>query len=459
MAVLAVFFTPPFLESRFRFISPLFVVFSLPPLFLFQEKIYQVTYFPCLDVFLMIIFSASVVCGLLMDQLSETWIFALALISFVVLLLGGSLNAIFLLGYLKGYIAKSQTITIYVALAGVDLLTCVIVSPFYFTPFFSKPITKNCLYDSTRVQLSAGLVSASAYIVTLLSFDRYLLIKYPLHPFLAPTHLSLIFITITALAAGIPFLRLIPGEIATKLYYGIVLLNGFLIILTLIMSYANLIRVLRRTYRSISNQNSHLLRREARVTKIAAIVISLFIAMHLPMFCYHFFTYIQPHDTYNAGALFAIAIAMALLNSVVNPTLYYFLNGTIRTQLAKMLLCIGPNVQPVVRYEQGLPTRSALNDHTPFTTHDQTAIVSTPTLKTFYEPESQNTTLPARNLTPPGFQTRPITVLYDHKGCHMSLGLDDWHDSFGITNNTPANSLSMQASITEPPVDSPFRDL
>jgi hypothetical protein len=133
-----------------------------------------------------------------------------------------------------------------------------------------------------------------------------------------------------------PAFRFIPGENGRKLYYLVVVVNGLAIITTIIVSYANLLRVIRRVQASLErNVNSRF--NEKRLTRIAVMLITMYTCSLLPMIAYHLVALYALKWREENAKLYVIAITIIALQGVINPVMYYYANEGIRTKFMTLV--------------------------------------------------------------------------------------------------------------------------
>ena len=247
-------------------------------------------------------------------------------------------NVIFLVLFSKGFIERNQTHKIYALLAAIDLVSSITIGPIHAMQSLIPKLATNCVLDATRVQISAATSSMSSYCVCLIAYDRYRMIAKPYNSKIDTRKLYAIFVVIAIIAITVPAIRLIPHSVALKIYSSIVLLNGTAIIVLISLSYHVLLRVLKKHNAELpKEQQEHNVVKEKEVTKIAIIIISIYIAMLSPCLLYHIFIYTAPERKATSSMMYVVAIISVSLNSTINPIIYYFANEHVRNKLIIMV--------------------------------------------------------------------------------------------------------------------------
>ena len=177
----------------------------------------------------------STMCPLTLYHLpTDKWRQLLAGAMLIISLLGSLQNLLFLALLWKKLVPATQTHRIYGLLATFDFLTSFVVAPIHLVQALIPELLQNCYLDTVRVQLSAILSSLSSYTICLVSYDRYLLVKYPMNSEILPNHFYSAVLGLTAISAFVPLIRFVQHPIALKIYSSFVLLNGTIICVTLV---------------------------------------------------------------------------------------------------------------------------------------------------------------------------------------------------------------------------------
>ena len=273
-------------------------------------------------------------CQLLLSALSHQWLFALAVLMLIILLLAGTQNLLYILLYIARTIKRNNTSRIYFTLSIMDFLIATIITPLHILPAFVPSLTENCHYDQARKVLSAMIISSSSYTICLLSFDRYLLVRFPYEHYMHARNFFLVLTIVIFVSISIPLLRTLPGLMALHAYYGMTIINSTLIVIALTLAYANLIRILRSTRYNIRQYHmSATLNKERRVAKSAMAIVTLFIAMLLPMIAFHIAALTAPHRYFLLARLYVLGITSLCLNAAMNPLIYYLSHAGIRNSV------------------------------------------------------------------------------------------------------------------------------
>ena len=202
-------------------------------------------------------------------------------------------------------------------LAFTDLLISIFVAPLHTIQALDSTFASDCVVDALRIQSSAILISLSIYLVCLLSVDRFIHIRRLTSYRIPPSTLYFILFVFLLIACIVPMLRLIPSPSVHEFYSIFVILDGFLIIFTILFSY---ITALRLYVQQSLHTNRH---REHRMYRYIAIVLMVHIIFLLPILSYHFVSYSLEISPSSQAKFYTIAIIFIMLSVVVNPLLYH----------------------------------------------------------------------------------------------------------------------------------------
>ena len=255
-------------------------------------------------------------------------------------------NGVYLLLYYRTLVTRNQTTRIFTMLAFTDLLISIFVAPLHTIQALDSTFASDCVVDALRIQSSAILISLSIYLVCLLSVDRFIHIRRLTNYRIPPSTLYFILFVFLLIACIVPMLRLIPSPTVHEFYSIFVILNGFLIIFTILFSYVTALRLyVQQSLRT----NRH---REHRMYRYIAIVLMVHIIFLLPILSYHFVSYSLEISPSSQAKFYTIAIIFIMMSVVVNPLLYHL---TYQQLYTRILLLFRPDrhgpMAPVILIE------------------------------------------------------------------------------------------------------------
>ena len=274
----------------------------------------------------------------------------------LIALLGTVENITFLFFYAKGAFMPSQTNKIYMLLASSDLVTAVVVPTLHALPIIFPHLAANCYFDMIRVQASAATVSLSAYLLCLLSYDRFLLVRRPTNPNIPKVHFALVLLAFLLTSIILPTFRFLPGNIGLIVHGVMVVVNSLFVFATVSVSYSNLLLILR--FRPIPRTSSQF--EQARITKISVLLIAVFTVTITPMIIFHILCLMDLKYHEALSKYYVFAIIMITLNSVLNPVLYYGTNSTLKTQVMNIVRKKSPGAGTTLRRSEAFRQKTSL---------------------------------------------------------------------------------------------------
>lgn len=254
-------------------------------------------------------------------------------------------NSIFMVTLMKTTSLHTPSNILLGALCFSDLLVGFIAQPITISYYAimgleqTVNIALSTAYSGTRYLCT----ELSSLYVVLISLDRYVAVCHPYKyhsTATSKTHICIVIVAavlFTCFAGTRVFL-------ATEVEFEIIrmsLTSCFIIVI--ILSYACIFKVVLRHRRAISNQTESNLdsrQREHHTTFTMAIIISIFFLCYLPytgLYLYHFIRGTFCWDSQLVYILNHWALFLVLLNSFLNPIVYYARSKEIRDAILKVL--------------------------------------------------------------------------------------------------------------------------
>ena len=266
-------------------------------------------------------------------------------ISFATLAIVSSItNAIVLVTLHKFKVLHTVTNQMLAHLATTDFLLAVLVPPLFLLQLFFESMETNCKVESLRRFLTSFLIGMSGGIIAIISYDRYLHLKR-LNSY-KMTKKQLRYLTILCLVLSFTISSLRFAKESQRIYSAAVLLFLSLVFFSIFLCYILIGSALYqhnkiKNLRGLNNGNKSYHR---RACKTAILIVTSFSVTVIPLAWFQ----IQILLEYKPGNLalgYTLGILIALLNTVINPVIYYY-------RTPKLRHCLKQTVQLKFRYKE-----------------------------------------------------------------------------------------------------------
>ena len=289
----------------------------------------------------------------------------------VIALLTISTNFLFLLIVFKSKQLQKLNNLLLITLSISDLFTGVTVIPVAATSYFLL-ITKNfpCIIFWYSQIGSYGLCVVSFWNIVFISCERYLAIIHPFlhHRVVSKTKLISATVTMWVLCVAFATLNQVCGfdDFTAYRITWLVMANLCLVVyLAVIYFYVRIFKVIRQVKRRIASENTidtcdRSVRQNTKSATTTAILVATFTCCYVPQICVHIYNLWLPiitgtSTTDIAPVLIPVAQAALLLNSFVNPIVYFFRMSTVRNEFRR-LFCGERFAHPEITQVQTLNT-------------------------------------------------------------------------------------------------------
>ena len=238
-------------------------------------------------------------------------------------------------------------------LAVTDLAVGIIMQPIISVQLFNENAGRNCGVTYALYCIGTMICGCSSLILVLISYDRYLhltkLQNYSKH---MPRRKIIILLAfcwiIPAISGSLVF------EDYTRFVMYIMSISA-LFFCTVALVFFN-----KKIYRFIKNRSKVFpvsvatkpktaeqmrVRRQTKLAKTLLIIVGCFVICWMPFVVYYLYAFIDtifgiiaPNDLAYADTMHCIGLTLGLLNSSINPAVYFWRNKTLRTEARKFIL-------------------------------------------------------------------------------------------------------------------------
>ena len=222
-----------------------------------------------------------------------------------------------------------------------------------------------------------------------------------------------------AYAVSLPSLKFLPSPWSDKIYPGMVIISGGIVTIAVATAYINLVLILRRNTKSLENSIGFLRRKSSddrRISTISLAIVSFYLISIGPIVAYVGITYFS-NDRNPPSEIYVIGVITISFVTILNPTLYYLGNDTIKRNLFILQHADNTKKNELFYITSPLPspkheTRVQSRTFSPvYDTHDNKDL---PTCSKY---PSLNTFDPPSLLSPNNITTSPFPsprILYPH---------------------------------------------
>lgn len=291
-------------------------------------------------------------CNTTLNNLStKEWKYGFGALFICVSIIGTLENIFLLITIYKEKLYHEISNIILLSLSFSDFLACFILSPIFALQLFHQKLITNCQVDAVRRFLSAVLIAASAFTLGVISYDRYLhLTKLQYYNLTTRKACVLLFCCWFA-AVCIPCLRLLDQS---EIMYSVsVVFSALVVFLVIIFCYVMILVGLYK--RKCDLKNSKELAKNASQASIRAgrtviILLVCFALMVFPIMIPFVFTLVGKSTSDSAYAIsYIIIMALCLLNSNVNPIIYFLRTPKLKNSLKAYIKRRCDKIVPVVK--------------------------------------------------------------------------------------------------------------
>ena len=223
----------------------------------------------------------------------------------------------------------------FVSLATADLLVGLTLSPMHVAELLVEDLDQDCVVDETRRTLAAILFLASSLTIAAISYDRYIqmttLNNYNIH--MTRKKITIMIVLTWTLSIILPIFRIFDKkEYVYKILFIVSMFGTFIII---VICYVLILSTLRQ--KSSWRERSHELEiRQMRTLKTVIIIISCYMLMMFPL-AFAIGALSLPFKKTEKGIIYNIVLTFNMLNSSVNPVIYYLRNSKLRRSMARLM--------------------------------------------------------------------------------------------------------------------------
>ena len=247
---------------------------------------------------------------------------------------------------------RNRSICCLLSLAVTDFLVGMILEPMHVLQFLFQEFRENCMFNSIRRIFSVVLIGASISSIAFISYDRYIHLSKTqnYNRNMTPRKIAMLLFIVWLVPIFMPFLRLMgKDERAYGSFVFFYVLSNFVIML---VCYICIIKLVREKEK---NMNRHIELgkcREARGTsyhvqaaRVVTIIILCFFIATTPISISMGMSGLQlilskaitGFSGRNGEIFYAFAMTSAMVNSAINPIIYYARNPGFKESLHELL--------------------------------------------------------------------------------------------------------------------------
>ena len=274
----------------------------------------------------------STACISTLDKLPTlAWFYTLGCVNIFISITASVENfiVIFVLLWYKNLHTLSNRILI--SLSFSDLCTGLLIAPLHAIQLLNENTRNSCAIDQVRRYLSTVLIGTSSLLIAAISYDRYLHMKklQNYNAYMSAKKVRVMISICWIIPIVYPMLRLIDDSEAV--YSGAVATMQVLILLILLGCYLMTLLTLHYKAKLLEHVTTSMATRQIRASVTVFIIITCYVSMILPL-CGYFLAHVagQPSSETVRSELYTVSITMAMLDSAINPLIYYFRNPTFR---------------------------------------------------------------------------------------------------------------------------------
>ena len=223
---------------------------------------------------------------------------------------------------------------IFVSLAVTDVMVGLTAAPLHAAELLIKDFSHNCLADQARRSISSVLIGASAFTIATISYDRYLhltkLCNYNEH--MTKRKIN-IFIAFSWMIPGIlPILQILDKS--KNIYVSVFSAFMGTVFIVLLICYVMILSVLRQRA-AWRKRSAQLEIRQLRTMKTVITIITCYFIMGLPV-TIPLILLVFRIDPKTNGAIYVSVLTLNMLNSSVNPVIYYCRNPNFKRNAMRL---------------------------------------------------------------------------------------------------------------------------
>lgn len=266
----------------------------------------------------------------------------------------GNLLIVIVIIYFKSLRRRSNFLIICLAIT--DLSVGALLQPMASAQLFNADIGKDCLTAYATTYLGAMLCGASSWILTLISYDRYLhLVKlqnYNLYMTKKKFLLMSAFCWIFPICLGF----LMFSDLTLDVYYGILVLSANFNIIVIAVSYRQSYKFIKEKSKifpgtSVANKDSReeskKMNHHWKLAKTFAMIIVCYLLCWTPMISFVVYLVIQRRARLSFGSfapylhtVYYITLLMGYSNSSMNPVIYFWRNRELKSAMKQFVLIV-----------------------------------------------------------------------------------------------------------------------
>ena len=235
-----------------------------------------------------------------------------------------------------------------------DLLVGSLLQPAFTLQLFSKDARSMCGLNAFRRFITAMLMGASMSSIALISYDRYLLLSKAsqYNSYMTPRRVALLIFLCWILPGLSPLLNYTFG--GHGLFSAVIFVYTFVMLFVISWSYFTIMRIIRRNEdllnRTLKNTNGNTLaasastnKRRMRAARAIMVVLICFVFSNAPLTCYLAIIAASSIagssfiDGWIIDVLYVTTITITLMNSIINPIIYYFRIPNFRSSLLRTM--------------------------------------------------------------------------------------------------------------------------
>ena len=259
-------------------------------------------------------------------------------------------NLLVLFVFYKDKKLHSRSSCCLLSLVMTDFLVGSLLQPLFLFQLFFKDARNMCGLNTFRRVIMALLMGASMSSIALISYDRYLLLSKgnQYNSYMTPRRMALLIF----LCWFLPAVSLLFNTFLEHGYFSaMIFVYTFLMLLVISWSYFNIMRIVRKNESqlalSLSNtQCSKTLcasKNRIRAARAVMVILLCFVLSNAPLTCYLAIragsliagkSFLEPRTI---DVLYVTILSITMVNSVINPIIYYYRIPNFRSYLRKVM--------------------------------------------------------------------------------------------------------------------------
>ena len=260
-------------------------------------------------------------------------------------------NLLVLFVFYKDKKLHSRSSCCLLSLVMTDFLVGCLLQPLFLFQLFVKDARGMCGLNTFRRFIMALLMGASMSSIALISFDRYLLLSKgnQYSSYMTPRKMTLLICLCWFLPALSPLLNYtFAGH---GFFSAVIFVYTFLMLLIISWSYFTIMRIVKKNESQLAlslskeecSRNLSASKSRIRAARAVMVILLCFVLSNAPLACYLAIiagssiagkSFLEPRII---DVLYAATISITLVNSVINPIIYYYRIPNFRRYLRKVM--------------------------------------------------------------------------------------------------------------------------